>query len=61
MTVHGYGNVRVNDIELENVKKFKFLGSYITPERDSLTEIKIRSGQAKNITASKSRCGSQGI
>ena len=34
--------------EIEKVDKFKFLGSYITPEGDSLTEIKIRLGIAKS-------------
>ena len=36
--------------EIENVDKFKFLGSYITPEGDSKTEIKIRLGIARGAT-----------
>ena len=35
MTVHGEGKIRIEDEEIGNVDKFKFLGSYITPEGDS--------------------------
>ena len=36
MTVHGVGKVRIQTEEIENVEKFKFLGSYITPKRRKL-------------------------
>ena len=50
MTGHREGKVHIQNEEIENVKKFKFLGSYITSEGDSGTEIRIRLGQARCVT-----------
>ena len=44
------GKIRIKDEEIGNVNKFKFLGSYITPEGDSETEINIRMGIARRAT-----------
>ena len=52
MTVHGNGAIKIQNDPIENVSKFKFLGSYITPDGDSCTDMKIRFGQARNIAAS---------
>ena len=48
MNVHGEGVLMLGDDRIEIVEKFKFLGSYITPSRDSLTDIKTRIGMAKS-------------
>ena len=54
MTGHREGKVHIQNEEIENVKKFKFLGSYITSEGDSshsTTEVRIRLGQARSGTS----------
>ena len=51
MTIHGQGSVKIVDDTIDNVEKFKFLGSYITPDGDSKTEIKIRLAMAKSTTS----------
>ena len=51
MTIHGQGTIQIVDENIENVEKFKFLGSYITPEGESKTEITIRLAMAKCATS----------
>ena len=50
MTVHGEGDVQMEGEKIDQVEKFKFLGSYITPTGDSTCDIKSRIGQAKTAT-----------
>ena len=42
-------NVIVDNVELEQVKEFKYLGQTITADAKTETEIRIRSGIAKAI------------
>ena len=49
MTVHGEGNIRIEGEEIEKVSKVKFLGSYLTPDGESGTDIKCRIGMAKRV------------
>lgn len=51
MTVCGNGNIKIQNDEIECVI-VQFLGSYITLDSDSRTDIKISLGQARTITAS---------
>ena len=51
MTIHGQGTIQIVDDNIENVEKFKFLGSYVTPEGESKTEITIRLAMAKSTTS----------
>ena len=53
MYVHGEGNIKIDNDEIENVEKFKLLGSYITAEgdSDSETEINIRLAMARGATS----------
>ena len=50
MTVHGEGDVQMEEEKIDQVVKSKFLGSYITPAGDSTCDIKTRIGQAKSVT-----------
>ena len=52
MVVHGEGKIKIQAKELDAVPKFKYLGSYVTPDGSSDTEIKIRLAQARNVTMS---------
>ena len=52
MTVHGNGMNKMDGEEIMKAEKFKFLGSYITPEGDSSTEINARLGMAKSVALS---------
>ena len=51
MTVHGEGEMEIEGEEITKVEKMKFLGSYVTPDGDSTTDIKSRIGMAKAITS----------
>ena len=51
MYVHGEGNIKIGNDEIGNVDKFKLLGSYITTEGDSETEINIRLAMARGATS----------
>ena len=51
MYVHGEGNIKIGNDEIGNVDKFKLLGSYITTEGDSETEIDIRLAMAREATS----------
>lgn len=50
MTVHGHGDIEVEREIIEKVQKLKYLGSYITSEGDSSSDIKARIGMAKSVT-----------
>ena len=51
MTVHGEGIINLDGSDKNTVDKLKFLGSIITPDGESLTEIRARLGQARTITS----------
>lgn len=44
--------IKIGDDEIRNVKKFKFWASYLTPEGDSVVEIKNRLGRIINVVTS---------
>ena len=52
MTIHGEGSVEIEGESIEREEKIKFLGSYITPDGGSQTDIKIRTALAKAVTTS---------
>jgi len=50
MSVHGTGEVKIDNESITKVEKVKFLGSYLTEDGASTVDIKCRIGQAKAIT-----------
>ena len=55
MTVGGKGHVKINEEDIEDVEKVKFLGSMMTKEGDSITDIKKRLAMAKTNAIKLSR------
>ena len=54
MTVHGKSTIKIGDDVINTHTKVKLLGSYVTPQGESTTEIKIRLRQARKISESLS-------
>jgi len=52
MTIHGQGSVEIEGDRIEREEKIKFLGSYVTSDGDSHTDIKNRIALAKAVTNS---------
>ena len=50
MMVHGKGTIKIGDDVINTHTKVKLLGSYVTPQGESTTEIEIRLGQARKIS-----------
>ena len=51
MTTQGQGELELEQQKIEKVDKFKYLGSYISSQGGSTTDIMARIGMAKSVTS----------